>query len=281
MDALAEFKESLKDVPFIKGAPATSVHVHMNMLNETPLTLANVVFIWQFFENVLVEYCGPTRRSSLFSAPTRVTEGIKDNYMKLFSSLEAGTMGAISFPEKSAKYCALNLATLTKFGSLEFRTMRGTTDTDEIAEWLSILNKIYQMAKVPGMNPDKFLELFSEYDTSILDYVFGELAVKLKTPHLDALIDRSQIYVLNLAQSVASWETFGMAYVKIPQKVSVSPQKKKSTLEVLVAGLQPPPAPWQTFPTVTLGASLTTIATDEFGEPGLLHIPDFDDEEEI
>lgn len=244
LKALLEFEEVLKDVKFKKKTPSTSVHIHVNMLNEVPLTLANMLAIWTMFENVLLEYCGPSRRTNLFAAPIRVTEGIRNNFVSMLHQLEKGSSSAISWGQESVKYAACNIATLNKFGSLEFRPMRGTTDVKEISEWLGIINKIYLYSKRPGLTPPKLLEDYRELGPSILFKVFEEYAHKLADDALSPMLERNEEYVMDLCMAVKSWDTFGMAYMKPKLEPKTKLGTKKSPLDQFISLAQAQPTPW-------------------------------------
>jgi hypothetical protein len=243
--ALDEFKDKMKDVKFLKDTASTSVHVHINMLNETPLTLANVLTLWTMFENPLIEFCGPSRRSNFFAAPIRTTEGIKDNFVKLVTMLESGQQSAVNWSDQGVKYAALNIATLQKFGSMEIRSFRGTTDTTEIAEWVSILNKLYLYAKKPGLTPASLLDDYRVLGQSLLFKVFEEHGYKLAYDTLVPMLERNECYVLDIVQAVKNWDTLGLAYVK--------PKPEKKLLKA--------PSQWGTQPTTFNIGELLTVST--------------------
>ncbi len=262
--ALDEFDNVLSKVPFLTDSISTSVHVHTNMLNETPLTVANFVTLWTFFENVLVEYCGPNRRSNLFAAPIRVTEGIKDNFVRMIEMMEKGSYSAISWSDQNAKYAALNISTLPKFGSLEVRPMRGTTDMSVLKTWVGILNQLYLYSKKPGLTPAKILDNYKVIGHYLLHDVFNGYAYTLKTPCTQAHMERNEAYVLDLVTAVKDpWDTFGLKYAKASEKkkseFNLLGKKKTGAAAMTVeqiaqyaAMLQPNPVPqsaWGTTPT--------------------------------
>lgn len=214
--ALNEFRDVMvkdgKPIAFLQGTPSTSVHVHVNMLNELPITLANFITTWLLFENVLTEYCGEGRRSNLFAPPVRVVEGAWINYLKMFKLMEEGKPSAIKWPLEKTKYAALNIATLCTLGSVEARCMRGTTDVEEIKEWLGIINKIYLYSKTPGRTPMEIYKSFQKYEYQLLQIVFGEYAKVLMKEGWQDGIERNLFYVGKLACCVKDWKTFGLAY---------------------------------------------------------------------
>lgn len=223
--ALNDFGDQTKDVEFLKDQPSTSVHVHVNMGNETLLTLANFLTVWSLFENLLLEFSGESRRSNLFASGIRTAEGVIYVYQQLFTAIDSGHAGQMMFSESHVKYSALNVATLSRFGSVEARCFRGTTDIDEIIEWIQILNKIYEFSKQPGLTPSDFLSSYRTVGDEILTDVFGEFSSRLKCDGWDAMIDRNLIYTYRLVSCVKNWQTFGLAFPE-PKK----PRAKKITV---------------------------------------------------
>jgi hypothetical protein len=73
--ALEEFDACNKKFKFRKDSISTSVHVHVNMLDDTYLTLANFITAYSLMENPLIDFSGPDRLSNLFCLPFCDAEG--------------------------------------------------------------------------------------------------------------------------------------------------------------------------------------------------------------
>lgn len=219
LEALDTFGEATKGIPFIKGSPSTSVHTHINMTNETPVTMGNFCTTYMLYENLLVEFCGETRRSNLFALPTRVAEKTMNNLVQLFSQYEKGESRAIIWGIDSVKYAALNLACLNTLGSLEIRSFRGTTDVSEIKQWVSILNRILMFAKTDGMTPRDILRMYRNDDLDLYYSIFGPFGSKLmgelSPPNFSELVERNLWYAKSIADSVKSWPTISDAFQKM------------------------------------------------------------------
>ncbi len=214
VEALWDFEQKTKGIEFLQDQPSTSVHVHVNFGNERLLTMANFMAIWTLFEIILLDFSGPTRRSNLFASGIKKTEGIRDNYVKLFAAIEAGVSQRMVFNEGHVKYAALNIATLARFGSLEVRCFRGTTKVPEIIEWVSILNKILEYSRQPGLTPKDFLSSYRDHAPELLSDVFGEFADRLKCDAWMTMMDEMMVHVWKIVSSVKNWETFGLGFPK-------------------------------------------------------------------
>lgn len=226
--ALRDFGEKTAEIPFLEDQPSTSVHVHLNFSTERLLTLANFITVWTLYENVLLDFCGETRRSNLFASGVRTTEGIRENYLKLFSAIERGFAQGMAFTDGHVKYATLNLAALSKFGSLEVRCFRGTTKVEEIIEWIGILNRLMEFARTPGLTPASFLSSYHDAGPEMLSNVFGPYSDRLKCEFWEIMTERNLYDVYQLVSSVKNWETFGLKFTSIQE----SPRRNKSGLSI-------------------------------------------------
>lgn len=112
----------------------TSVHVHVNCQTLTIKEICQFWCLYTIFEEILVAFSGPDRPGNLFCLTSKQAEyqvkvfedAIRqDNYTELFND--------------NIRYTSGNLASLGKFGSFEFRSMRGTVDEKLIQTWVDIL----------------------------------------------------------------------------------------------------------------------------------------------
>jgi len=204
--ALEEFKTIFSQVEFIRDAPSTSVHVHMNIQRINVRQLGNLIVLWILFENLLMEFSGPQRRSNLFTLPVRCAEGNVKNFVKLFTRLEQKNSSALSFNVNETKYAALNLSCLGTLGTVEARSFRGSTDTHEIIEWVSLLDSLYEYA-LRDISPLDILERYRRKGWEFLFDVFGEggnlLVQKIDNP--SDFITRNEFYAAIVGDCVKNW----------------------------------------------------------------------------
>lgn len=228
LGALDEFGRVMAKVPFVQNSPSTSVHAHINMTNETPVTMANFIAIYILYENVLVEFCGPLRRSNLFALPTRVAEQTVFNVIEMFQLYSRGDPGSIRWNPETGKYASLNLCCLSSLGSLEARPFRGTTDAEEIKSWVRILNAILEFAR-RDFTPRDILRMYKNDDLELYYAIFGPLGVKLMgdLSPLDftTLVERNLWYAKQIAES-ADWPNISKAF-----EASIPKTKKKKDVE--------------------------------------------------
>jgi len=121
----------------------TSVHVHVNVQDLTEEQYFNFIYTYLLLEPVLLRYCGDVRRANRFCLSINDGEGLMDYISHLFQQ-GVKQIGAIF--ENDVRYAAINIAATKKYGSLEFRGMRGTLDVDILSTWIMALNAIREYA---------------------------------------------------------------------------------------------------------------------------------------
>lgn len=135
----------------------TSVHVHKNMLRYSPLQIWNGVCAYWILEELLFNYCGEHRKQNTFCLRLRDAEAVLDACLYDIS---------LDYPFKSFKdndtirYGGINLAALRRFGTVEFRGMRGTTDAEIIKTWVTDLSGLIDTAAVQFDSPEQLLDTY-------------------------------------------------------------------------------------------------------------------------
>lgn len=202
--ALNEFDEKLSGVKFIKDSVTTSVHVHLNMLNESFKTLGNFLTLYTLFENLLIRYSGPDRLSNLFCLPICDAEDTYKNIVGMMQQIEKKYYKGLFFNESNVKYAALNLGAFSAYGSMEVRSFRGETDTKAISNWVSILYSLLEYAR-KDINPKEIMLSWKDKQKKLLDEVFTDYRKELVHPDEFKLVDQNVWYAGSIAYSVKNW----------------------------------------------------------------------------
>ena len=166
----------------------TSVHVHMNMMTCTHDEILNTIYTYLLLEEPLLSYCGKERKGNRFCLRLQDAEGILDTLSKMFG---ADIRSLRHIVHDSIRYASINLEALTKYGSLEFRALRGTADIDIIDDWVEVLHRIRTFACTQE-NPLKIMEAYNS--TNPLDFmkqVLGDISYKFVFPRTEDDIRRS------------------------------------------------------------------------------------------
>lgn len=213
--ALEEFSEKTAKVKFDKDSISTSVHVHLNMLNEKFKTLGNFFTLYSMFENILVRYSGPDRLSNLFCLPICDAEQTYHNMKQMIINANTKNYRAMLLSEGNVKYAALNLSAFNNYGSIEIRTFRGETDIDQIHDWVSILYKILEYSR-KDISPKDIMLSWKEKEKKFLNDVFQEYRKNLEHKDEMYLIDKNLWYAASVAYCIKDWNSLDQE-LKIPE----------------------------------------------------------------
>lgn len=164
----------------------TGVHVHLNVNNRTAKELTNIIALYFTLERVLTHYCGPEREGNLFCLRTCDCPALVEAVMR---SAQSGFW--LNYAAEAFKYASLNLSTLSKFGSIEFRSLKTPENLSDISEWISILEALETYA-VGLTNLKEIPYSISYYSLDVwLRKVFGnKLFDKLYYPEMEADIKK-------------------------------------------------------------------------------------------
>lgn len=231
---LQEFALCEQKYKFKTSSISTSVHVHINFLNDPYIAVANFMTAYAIVENVLIKYSGPDRLSNLFCLPIRDAEGVLDKWIDMLGKINRNGFNKINVSADAVKYSALNVAPLATLGSLEIRSFRGVTDTEVIQRWCDILRKLKVFACRPGLTPPQIVKMWQDHKSNILDLIFGEFAKELKTKGVDQLIDINQVlYASKIACVSKDWSKFGLLKLKPVYKAKIQDELDRIASEKL------------------------------------------------
>lgn len=133
------YKENKSDV---RETQTSGVHVHVNVQDYTPKQLFTFITTYFVLEELLLTYCGEDRQGNHFCLRLKDAENIVDEFV-----MSAKKHQLANLKGDNIRYCSLNPCSLFKYGSLEFRAMRGTGDLNAIETWVKILDQVRLAAK--------------------------------------------------------------------------------------------------------------------------------------
>lgn len=257
VDAIRRLLKRVEGVNFIKDSISTSTHIHWNAFNSDFLTLANFLTLYTMYENVLLELCGPMRKSNLFALPMRCCERSVRDIVKLLKDFGNNSTDVLyDFSENTSKYAALNLSALNKFGSLEIRSYKGSTNEEELLTWLGIINSMVLYAKT-GITPDRILNDYKNSPGELHAATFGRYEKILRDAagvHFDELIIKNLWFVKQIVDVRDDWSTFNDIF-PAPEK---KPAVKKTIETVTIASDTHPGYVMPSAAQMAANAALTT-----------------------
>jgi hypothetical protein len=159
-DALECLAQNMKDAKAkLAFSFRTSVHVHVNCQDLTYAQYLNFLYTYFLLEEPLMTFCGKERKGNRFCLRLQDAEGMLETYQKMFTQWEEGFF---HIPANQVRYSAMNIEATAKYGSLEFRGMRGNMDVDMITTWVNALIYLREFAKSVD-NPAKVYELYANW----------------------------------------------------------------------------------------------------------------------
>lgn len=181
--ACDEFEEIMKlaDAEFYDSL-RTSTHIHVNVIHLNLHSLFKVICASWLVESLLVHMHGPNRVGNLFCLRLQDADFLGRIFIEdiegLFSPKD--TRYGHSFLYRSGdqgnRYAATNLASIRKFGSVEYRFMKGMYTSTELMTWTKALQSLVANAVTyPTINEMADDALYGNA-TLFLKKLFGEFA---------------------------------------------------------------------------------------------------------
>ena len=127
----------------LKFSFRTSVHTHMNVLDLTAQEVSRIIYTYYLLEPLLMDYCGKTRRGNRFCVELKDSGFLQE---QVTNFIKFGFKRIHNLSEAKMKYSSLNLYTMNRHGTIEFRGMRGTLDKEVLVTWLKMLDHLRSYA---------------------------------------------------------------------------------------------------------------------------------------
>lgn len=205
------------------------VHVHRNVQDFTPVQLFNLSISYFAIEDLLMKWAGESREGNHFCLRA------KDGEFVLFQLQRVADTRMIKhLNTDTIRYCSLNLFSLFKYGTVEFRGMRGTANLDAIKIWTEMIYALTENSKrfldpldiimsMSGNGEDSFLRTLLPDHHSLLTYPGYESAI------------RESIRRLQFIANTTNWSEFE-SKIKIRQSVSQNLDLDNLNRSVVSAG---------------------------------------------
>jgi len=155
----------------------TSFHVHCNVTDFTIKQVWTAATTYWLVENLLAEYSGDDRKGNLFCLRLSDAESLIDYVVKDLRGNEPFR----HIRQDRIRYSGQNLCALPLFGSLEYRTMRGTLDPATLHMWTKELHHMVCNSKLYD-SPKALLDAYYRNGPAlIVDSLFNQ---DFSLPHL-------------------------------------------------------------------------------------------------
>jgi len=144
----------------------TSVHVHINVSQMEVSDLKKFVFLAYLLDTALAEIGGREIKGNRFALRLKDAQGI---YFILKEFFETGRIPN----QNEAKYSSINLCPIGSYGSVEFRSMRGTFDYGVLTHWCELLVNI-RNTSLTFKSMKEIYEMAVEHPDKLIKQVFPD-----------------------------------------------------------------------------------------------------------
>lgn len=224
---LQEFKE------FTSGATFTlshrcSVHVHRNVMHLPIERVFKVVALYMMFEPALSSWCGEARKGNRFCLRGIDSYVLIDWIGKIFHS------NITNARPDNFKYSSINVSTIPRLGTLEFRALEGTTDTERILKWIEIIECLFKYS-VKTERIEDVVEGFYADPKGTVKNIFGKYSEELFP---EESVYHECEYSISINISMIYWDGKIMEkYAIVEEGEKDTSKKKPNELEDLMRGL--------------------------------------------
>jgi len=148
----------LRRKAIFKPSDRCGVHIHFNVQNYTLQQLLNFICTYLIIENLLIKYCGNAREGNMFCLRAGDAEHLIDciiNFRR-FSDISY-----LYQRQGDLRYAAMNVSSVRRHGSLEFRALRTPDKLIHIEKWIELLTLV-KVAALKFNDPIEIIENFSQ-----------------------------------------------------------------------------------------------------------------------
>lgn len=167
---IQQYAEEAGENPLLNSI-RTSTHVHFDASKMTFLQIINWAAVYWLMENLLSEFCGQSRKGNHFCL--RLKDATYPQ-AALTRAIIHGKPWESAVFQDNQRYASVNFASISKFGSLEFRMMRGLGTPLETLTWVDLLDQCRKFSlrfKTPRNLHQAFVKDFEA--ASLPLHIFG------------------------------------------------------------------------------------------------------------
>jgi hypothetical protein len=129
-------------------------HVHINVQDITLRQLLCYICTYIVLEDLLVEWCGPTRVGNHFCLRMNDADYLIDYIKNMISEDNVTDLS------ENLRYSSMNIMSIPLFGSLEFRSLSSSLDVERMMKWCKILMRMKKNSILYG-TPDVLISSIS------------------------------------------------------------------------------------------------------------------------
>lgn len=159
------------------------VHIHMNVQQLSEQQVWNLIGTYLFFENILVRWAGESREGNLFCLRASDAHELVDMLARVRLS---GSF--LPHMNDHVRYASVNINSIGRYGSLEFRALGTPADPQRIAQWVRMLYCIRDFSLEFKNLKDMLYKLSAADAKEFITGVFGPRSVLRHIEDADVLL---------------------------------------------------------------------------------------------
>lgn len=145
-------------------SPRTSIHVHLNMRQESDTleSLRNIAVLYFMYEDAFFRISDESRKWCSYC--NAFEDNPPDPLVALFRGQDLNDVIGIMLDTNTnaQRYYGLNLYALHRYGTLEFRHFPCVTDKERLLEWLRLLMELKKAATIMADRDLSVFDIFSD-----------------------------------------------------------------------------------------------------------------------
>jgi len=180
---LANLSQAFAGINFVPVfSYRTSLHVHANVRDLTWVQIANLWSLYTIFEMPLMEMGGEERIGNVHCQAVGDCHEVVDRFKRCFDDKPGKGVLASNFDfngrianlcNRDRRYASFNFASIPQFGTVEFRSHRGTMDAKTVLAWVSTILAMKAAARTYP-DPQWLVQDFSSKGLEgFAEHVFG------------------------------------------------------------------------------------------------------------
>lgn len=144
----------------VNDSMRAGAHVHVNCLTLTIREMFTFMAAYYCLEDLLTEDLGEERQGNLFCLRLSDADYANGAINQCLADRSLTARNGL-FNNANLRYAALNLVSVTKFGSLEFRAMKTPQTVEPLLEWIDLLKVLKHNSTTLFKDPAELLTSMS------------------------------------------------------------------------------------------------------------------------
>ena len=139
---------------YFRASPRAGIHVHCNVTSWSVDRVLRFLVAYYLVEEVMLHNCGEDRKGNLFCLRMNDADSVLDAVQDLIDH----KLGDLRRNFNTYKYAALNIASIGKLGSVEFRALPSNGSIQEFSDWLDMIDNLSEYSKKEQSLEDVYRE---------------------------------------------------------------------------------------------------------------------------